>query len=130
MQELDPVTDYESLGSRLELLEEIVGALKNADFNLIGVYGLGGVGKSTLVKQQVVAEVKEEGIFKVVAIANVTRNWDLGKIQQEIAEWLGLKFDKEFTEPRAVQLCARLKKEDKVLVILDDVWEQIPLEKI
>ncbi|XP_065854644.1 uncharacterized protein [Euphorbia lathyris] len=130
VQAMEPVKSYEVLESRMKVLKDITRVLKNDDVNLIGVYGLGGVGKTTLVKQQVVAQVKEEGIFKVVAIANVTHTWDLTRIQQEIADWLGLKFDIESTEVRAARLRARLKQEDKVLIVLDDIWEKIELEKI
>ncbi|XP_065876074.1 disease resistance protein At4g27190-like [Euphorbia lathyris] len=130
VQAVEPVKSYEALESRMEVLKDIVAALKNGDANLIGVYGLGGVGKTTLAKQQVIAQVKEERIFNAVAIANVTHTWDLSRIQREIAEWLGLKFDIESTEVRAARLRARLKQEEKVLIVLDDIWEKIELEKI
>ncbi|EEF49757.1 phosphoprotein phosphatase, putative [Ricinus communis] len=121
--------DYETFDSRNQVLEEIIGALKDADVNLIGVYGLGGVGKTTLLKQ-VTAQVKETGIFKVVATATVTDNPDLNKIQQDIADWLGLKFDVESTQVRAARLRARLKQDEKVLVILDNIWHKIALEEL
>ncbi|XP_065852968.1 uncharacterized protein [Euphorbia lathyris] len=130
VQAMEPVKNYEALESRMEVLKDIIGALKSDDINLIGVYGLGGVDKTTLVKQQVIAQVKEEGIFKMVAIANVTHIWELSRIQQEIADWLGLKFHIESIEVRAATLRARLKQEEKVLIVLDDIWEPIEMEKI
>ncbi|WCJ44552.1 Disease resistance protein At4g27190 [Euphorbia peplus] len=130
VQALEFVKNYEVLDSRMEALKYILGALKNDDVNLIGVYGLGGIGKTTLVKQQVVSQVKEEGVFKVVATADVTHSLDLSKIQQEIAYWLDLKLDIDSVEIRAAKLHARLMKEKNVLIVLDDIWEKIELGKI
>ena len=129
VQKLELARDYEAFESREHVLKSIMEAMKDPDVKLIGVYGLGGVGKTTLVKQ-VTSRVKEEGSYKVVATANVTQKPDLYKIQQEIADWLGFTFDVESTEVRGTRLRARLKQEEKVLVILDDIWEKIKLEEI
>ncbi|KAF2298637.1 hypothetical protein GH714_024443 [Hevea brasiliensis] len=93
-----------------------MNALKDADVNLIGVYGMGGVGKTTLVKQ-IAAQVREYGIFKLVVMATVTHSPELKKVQQEIADWLDYKFDVESVEVRAARLSdshARVKMHDVV----------------
>lgn len=110
-------------------MNKIIEVMKNPDVKLIGLFGLGGVGKTTLVKQ-VTARVKEDRIYKLVAIATITQKPDLDKIQQEIADWLGYPFDVESTPARGTQLHARLKQEEKVLIVLDDIWEKISLEEI
>ncbi|WCJ22620.1 Disease resistance protein (CC-NBS-LRR class) family [Euphorbia peplus] len=130
VQKLEPPKDYEALGSRTDVLNEIVGALKNVDFNLIGVYGMPGVGKTTLATQHLVDEVKRDGVFKVVTWAKVTSTPDLKTIQEDIAAWLGLKFDVVSIQVRAVRLYARLKQEENVLIILDDIWTRIKLDEI
>ena len=48
----------EALQSRMLTLNEVMEALRDADINRIGVWGVGGVGKSTLVKR--VAEQAEQ----------------------------------------------------------------------
>ncbi|KAJ9159368.1 hypothetical protein P3X46_024877 [Hevea brasiliensis] len=116
---LGPAKDYESFESRT----------LDADVDLSGVYGLSGVGKTTLAKK-VAEQVKDDGIFEAVVLASVTQNVDLNRIQQEIAERLSLKFNVESIEVRAARLCARLKQGEKILVILYDIWERIKLEEI
>eukprot|EP00257_Ricinus_communis_P022602 XP_015582379.1 uncharacterized protein LOC8285801 [Ricinus communis] len=121
--------DYKAFESRRVVLEEIMEAIKGTDVSLIGVYGMSGVGKTTLAKK-VAEQVKEDGNIKVVAFAEVTKNVDVRRIQRDIAEWLGLQFDVESIGVRAARLCERLKQEEKFLIILDDIWEKLKLEDI
>ncbi|KAF2294855.1 hypothetical protein GH714_024515 [Hevea brasiliensis] len=128
-QGIGAVKGFEAFESRTSAVEQIMNALKDADVNLIGVYGMGGVGKTTLVKQ-IAAQVREYGIFKLVVMATVTHNPELKKVQQDIADWLDYKFDVESVEVRAARLSARIKKEEKILIILDDIWAAIKLEEV
>uniref|UniRef100_A0A2N9HDE3 AAA+ ATPase domain-containing protein n=1 Tax=Fagus sylvatica TaxID=28930 RepID=A0A2N9HDE3_FAGSY len=106
-------------------------ALGDGNINMIGVWGMAGVGKSTLVRE-VAKKVKEEKLFDEVAIAIVKQSPDLKKLQVEIAEKLDLKFDKESLSGRADLLRERLTKDKnkKILVILDDIWEKLDLDEI
>uniref|UniRef100_A0A2N9EFT6 AAA+ ATPase domain-containing protein n=1 Tax=Fagus sylvatica TaxID=28930 RepID=A0A2N9EFT6_FAGSY len=106
-------------------------ALGDGNINMIGVWGMAGVGKSTLVRE-VAKKVKEEKLFDEVAIAIVKQSPDLKKLQVEIAEKLDLKFEKESLSGRADLLRERLTKDKnkKILVILDDIWEKLDLDEI
>ncbi|KDP23578.1 hypothetical protein JCGZ_23411 [Jatropha curcas] len=126
---IGPPKDYEAFESRMLILNQMLEALKDVDVTMIGVYGMGGVGKTTLAKK-LAKQVEEDGIFKVVVIATVTSNVDLKRIQQEIAEWLRFPLEAEVTAVRAALLCSRLEQEEKILVILDEVWAQMKLEDI
>ncbi|XP_043808084.1 uncharacterized protein LOC110609174 isoform X4 [Manihot esculenta] len=123
------VKECEAFESRTSVVDEILNALKDADVNLIAVYGMGGVGKTTLVKH-IGTLVRERGIFKLVVIATVTLNADLKSVQQEIAEWLDFKLDAETIAVRAARLSERIKQEEKILIILDDIWAAIKLDEI
>ncbi|XP_034886741.1 probable disease resistance protein At4g27220 [Populus alba] len=71
-----------------------MNALKAADVKIVGVYGMGGEGKTTLVKE-VSKQAIEDKLFDKMVIASVTRNPDTMKIQGRIADQLGLTFNEE-----------------------------------
>ncbi|XP_022743854.1 uncharacterized protein LOC111294728 [Durio zibethinus] len=64
----------------------------------------------------------EEQLFDEVIMAAITQTPNIEKIQNEIAKNLGLKFDEASLDARRVQLRDRLKKQKKVLIILDNIW--------
>lgn len=121
----------EVLESRASLLKDIMEALVDESINEVGVHGMGGIGKTTLMKH-VNNQAKEKKLFGEVAMANVSEHPDIKRIQGEIAEKLGLKFNEETVDGRATRLSRRLKnaQKKKVLIILDDLWGQLNLEKV
>ncbi|XP_065867352.1 uncharacterized protein [Euphorbia lathyris] len=122
------VYNREALPSRMLILNQIMDALKDPNLNMIGVYGMGGVGKTTLAKE-VQAKAVEEKLFETVVMVAVSQTPELRRIQGEIADFLGLKFDVEEVLGRASQLYQRLKK-SKVLIILDDLWQKLELNAV
>ncbi|KAK2640374.1 hypothetical protein Ddye_028169 [Dipteronia dyeriana] len=120
---------YEDFDSRKPIFQEIMLTLKGDNFNVIGVNGMGGVGKTTLVKR-VVAQAIEDQLFDEVVMVDVTENPDIKNIQAQIADELGLKFDEESLKGRAARLYDRLKKEKRVLVVLDNIWAQLDLDAV
>ncbi|KAF3970561.1 hypothetical protein CMV_005761 [Castanea mollissima] len=120
---------YVTFESRMSTVKGLMEALRDTSINVIGVWGMPGAGKTTIVNE-VVWQAKEEKLFDEVAIATVMQRPDLRRIQGEIADMLNLKFDVEFEPGRANQLRDRLKRNKKVLVILDDIWNKLDLEAI
>ncbi|KAF2318285.1 hypothetical protein GH714_004527 [Hevea brasiliensis] len=123
------VYNNEELHSRISILEKVMNALRDPAFNMIGVYGLGGVGKTTLAKE-VRRKAIEDKLFDVVLMGTVSETPELRKIQGTIADMLGLELKEETEEGRACRLRQRLLQEKKILVILDDIWEQLEPEKL
>ncbi|KAI4334776.1 hypothetical protein L6164_013486 [Bauhinia variegata] len=115
--------------SRISIIKDIRMALTDPKLNKIGVYGLGGVGKTTLVKQ-VAAAAKVEKLFDEAVMAFVTQTPNIKRIQGEIADLLGLKFNEETVVGRAFRLRERIKREKSILIILDDIWARLDLEEI
>ncbi|XP_038696978.1 probable disease resistance protein At4g27220 [Tripterygium wilfordii] len=123
------INDYETFESRAWHLDKIMKALKDPNVNMIGVWGMGGVGKTTLVKKAV-QQANLDRIFDVVVLSEVSLNQDLRRIQGEIADALGFKFEAETISGRSNQLHERLLKETKILVILDNIWARIDLGEL
>lgn len=62
-------------------MEDVLKELKddknnNSSSNIVGVYGMGGVGKTSMVKQ-VAKKVRREGLFHRVVMVTVSQNTDL-----------------------------------------------------
>ncbi|KAK4850478.1 hypothetical protein QYF36_007105 [Acer negundo] len=110
-------------------LAKVMDLLNDDDVLRIGVWGMGGVGKTTLVKN-LNNQLKSSSTlqFGIVIWATVSRELDLKKVQIQLAERLDLKASMEESVQRlAIQLHQKLQKE-KFLLILDDVWETIDLD--
>ncbi|PQM42220.1 uncharacterized protein Pyn_07480 [Prunus yedoensis var. nudiflora] len=126
--------DYMAFESRNSIVKEIMAELRNpVTHHLVGVYGIGGVGKSTLV-QEVYRQAKTEKLFDdVVLVLDVKQFPEAEKrerIQKKIAEKLDMDVqESQDMEARAKHLWNRIK-DKKSLVILDDVWEAIKLEDL
>ncbi|XVF78663.1 hypothetical protein PTKIN_Ptkin14bG0153400 [Pterospermum kingtungense] len=108
---------------------KIMEGLNDDEVNIIGVGGMGGEGKTTLITY-VGYRVNELQLFDKVIMAVVSQKPDIGNIQNKIADFINLKFQKETIEGKAGELWNRLEKEEKVLIILDDMWEELKLADI
>ncbi|KAK2640676.1 hypothetical protein Ddye_028471 [Dipteronia dyeriana] len=120
---------YEAFESRMSTSKDILSELGNPDVNMVGVCGQSGIGKTMLVKE-IARQAKVKKLFDEIVFAEVSKTPDIKKIQGEIADKLGLQFRKESESGRARALCARLKKENKILLILDDIWGRLDLDKV
>ncbi|KAJ7971603.1 Disease resistance protein [Quillaja saponaria] len=119
--------EFKALDSRTNTLIDIMEKLKDDTIRTIGLWGLGGVGKTTLAKQ-VAEEVEESPIFGKVVMVTVTVNPDVRQIQGEIADALGLRFKEETQVGRANRLCQRINQENSILI--DDIWGGFELQAI
>ncbi|XP_025685667.2 probable disease resistance protein At4g27220 [Arachis hypogaea] len=122
-------TTIKSFQTRESIMCEVIDKLKAEDVNRISICGMGGVGKTTFVKE-VIKILEADKSFDEVVMAVVSQTPDCRKIQGQIADAIGLKLDKETDQGRALQLHDRLKNIDSVLIVLDDVWTDLDFESI
>lgn len=116
--------------SRKNAHEQLVEALKSDQVNMIGMYGMGGCGKSTLAKE-VGRRAKEEELFDEVLFVVVSSTVHVQSIQEEIACQLEFDLQEKGESQRAQRLHKKfIDQEEKVLVILDNVWEKLDFEAI
>ncbi|KAH9696659.1 Disease resistance protein [Citrus sinensis] len=109
---------------------QITEALKKASTKMVGLHGLGGVGKTTLAKF-VGNQLRQEKIFDEVGIVTVSQDPDIIKVQGELVKSLGWALNETDEKERAdrLRLMFSESKGSKILIILDDVWKQLDLEK-
>ncbi|KAH9618398.1 hypothetical protein KSS87_022361, partial [Heliosperma pusillum] len=116
------------LESREALLRKILIALKDDQVNIVGVYGMGGCGKTTLAKE--VAHQRTSDLFDKRVVVEVSETPNIKGIQNQIGAGIGLILeDVNTTAQRAQKLYNRLKSE-KILIILDNVWKKLKLDEI
>ncbi|KAL3532645.1 hypothetical protein ACH5RR_006166 [Cinchona calisaya] len=112
------------------MIEKVQQLLNEEDVGVIGIYGVGGIGKTTLLKSINNGFLTVEHNFDVVIWAVVSKEFVVEKIQQIIGERLGLSWDEnQFQELRASRIYSVMRRR-KFLLLLDDVWEGLDFEKI
>ncbi|XP_028800060.1 probable disease resistance protein At4g27220 [Neltuma alba] len=110
--------------------DELWAALQDDDSSMIGLWGMGGSGKTTLVKE-VGKKAKASKLFDQVIITTVSQTPNIWKIQGEIADLLGLKPEEETEAGRARRIALKLQSSNnRILIVLDDVWDMLDLENI
>ncbi|XP_022632074.1 uncharacterized protein LOC106752470 [Vigna radiata var. radiata] len=115
--------------SRQSVYEQLLDAVKNNDVSMIGLYGMGGCGKTTLA-MEVMKLVEVEHLFDKVLFVPVSSTVDVRKIQEKIASSLQVEFPETEEMQRAQRLCLRLIQEKNIFIILDDVWEKLDFGRI
>ncbi|PHT37274.1 hypothetical protein CQW23_24974 [Capsicum baccatum] len=120
----------EEIHSRKLTEDEVMEALRNERVNIVGICGMGGVGKTTMV-EKIRRRVRQEKLFNDIVMVTVSQQLNLKKIQGEIARGVGLTLEGDDLLQRGDELRSRLMSKDShVLVILDDVWEVVDLKRL
>ncbi|PHT39542.1 hypothetical protein CQW23_18396 [Capsicum baccatum] len=134
--EFIPGTSIEGQSAATRNLNKLLRLLEDDEVCIIGVWGTGGVGKTTLVKNlnnELLKNVSSPKLsFGVVVWVTVPKPpIDIRKIQAQIASRLNLPVDNEASVVSiAGKIYQRLKKETSFLLILDDVWEAVNLDDV
>ncbi|XP_052300765.1 probable disease resistance protein At5g63020 isoform X14 [Citrus sinensis] len=109
---------------RCLVVEESVG--------IIGLYGMGGVGKTTLLTHINNKFLENPINFDCVIWVVVSKDLRLEKIQEDIGKKIGL-FDDSWksksVEEKAVDIFRSLR-EKRFVLLLDDIWERVDLTKV
>eukprot|EP01018_Ginkgo_biloba_P005009 Gb_09285 [translate_table: standard] len=119
------------VGSQIQSAQKQLQSWLMEDVNahVIGVYCMGGVGKTSLLKN-IYNNQEVRKFFSVVIWATVSQNVNVFELQDCIA----FRIDVDLREisnidMRKMKLYNKLK-EMKFLLVLDDLWEQLNLEEL
>ncbi|KAF8409337.1 hypothetical protein HHK36_005412 [Tetracentron sinense] len=112
-------------------LETIWACLMHDEIGRIGVYGMGGVGKTTIMTHINNRLLKETDRFDTVIWVTVSQSLSVERLQNDIAEAVKLVLsNKEGEMRRAAELLEMLSRKKRFVLILDDMWDTFPLEKV
>ncbi|KAL2472895.1 putative disease resistance protein [Forsythia ovata] len=116
----------------LQNFDDIWASLMDDNILSIGIYGMGGVGKTTVAMHAHDKLLNESKFLGRVYWITVSQDqFSIYKLQSDIAHALKIDFSSETDEKkRAAQLFQTFHKKGRFVLILDDVWKQIDAEKI
>ncbi|XVF78199.1 hypothetical protein PTKIN_Ptkin14bG0111000 [Pterospermum kingtungense] len=112
-------------------MEKIWAYLMDGDVQKIGVWGLGGIGKTTIMKLVHNQLLKETDKYDIVRWITVSKERSIIKLQDRIARAMGetLSEDEDKTI-RAGMIHEMLARKGKFVLVLDDLWDQLSLEEV
>ncbi|KAI3965235.1 hypothetical protein MKX01_008946 [Papaver californicum] len=123
-----PTVEVVGMDSKLnEVLESLVA--EGNDVRIVGLYGMGGVGKTTLL-YEVNNEFAERKHFDVVIFVDVSKDLNLQSIQNQIGYKLGILWREEAEIYKRARDIFKALQNKKFLLLLDDIWEGFDLERI
>ncbi|GLT47598.1 hypothetical protein SLA2020_212840 [Shorea laevis] len=120
----------ENMVGEVNLKEKIWGYLMGHEVRIIGVCGIGGVGKTTVMKHIHNELLNEASRFKKVVWVTVSHPLSVFRLQDDIAWAMNISLSNRRGElHRASRLMEAMKKV-KYALILDDVWDKFTLHSI
>ncbi|CAI9776501.1 unnamed protein product [Fraxinus pennsylvanica] len=124
--------DNESIGPAfLQNFNDIWASFMDENILSIGIYGIGGVGKTTLARRVRDNLLNESKYSPHVFWATISQEFSIYKLQNYIAQALKIGISIESDEKkRAAELFRGLKNKERFVLILDDVSKQIDTENI
>ncbi|XP_022722320.1 probable disease resistance protein At1g61300 [Durio zibethinus] len=114
------------------LKKEILAYLMDDDVSKIGVWGMGGVGKTTIMKHINNQLLKENERFKFNPLiwVTVSKETNIAKLQNDIASAMNVSLSNDDETRRSGELYEMLARKGKYVLILDDLWDNLSLEEV
>ncbi|XVF78069.1 hypothetical protein PTKIN_Ptkin14bG0098700 [Pterospermum kingtungense] len=117
-------------GAAKVCMEEVWACLMDDDIHKIGVWGMGGVGKTTIMKLINNQLLKMNDKFGVVIWITVSKEMSIFKMQNRIARTMDKKLDEDEDETIRAGMVYEMLSKGKYVLILDDLWDKLSLEEV
>ncbi|XVF11225.1 hypothetical protein REPUB_Repub08aG0007900 [Reevesia pubescens] len=107
-------------------------SLEAENVGIIGLYGMGGVGKTTLMNKINNKFCEDPNRFDVVIWIVVSKGFYIGKVQDDIARRIRIidgTWNHKTLDEKALGIFGVLK-DKKFVLLLDDIWERVDLIKV
>ncbi|XP_022717713.1 probable disease resistance protein At4g14610 [Durio zibethinus] len=128
-----PVSPIPSLVGETAALKrnEILGYLMNNEVQKIGIYGMPGVGKTSVIKLVNNELLKDTNQFNIVVWITVSRKCGVIELQNKIAQAISAVISEDEDETiREGMLPEILAQKGRYVLILDDVLDNFSLEEV
>ncbi|KAA3478441.1 putative disease resistance protein [Gossypium australe] len=113
-------------------IQKVWSCIVDKDVGVIGLYGLGGVGKTTLLTKLNNKFSTTPNYFEVVIWALVSKDYDVEKIQDRIGENVGFSdgsWKNKSADQKAIDIYGILSNK-RFVVLLDDLWQRVDLNQV
>ncbi|KAJ6951487.1 disease resistance protein [Populus alba x Populus x berolinensis] len=127
-----PTSSTKPVGQAFEeKTKEIWSLLMDDKVPTIGIYGMGGIGKTTILKHIYNELLQTPDICHHVWWVTVSQDFSITRLQNLIAKHLHLDLANEDDDVhRAAKLSEELKTKQKWILILDDLWNNFELDEV
>ncbi|GLT83863.1 hypothetical protein SLE2022_021300 [Rubroshorea leprosula] len=119
----------ENLEGEVCVKKKIWGYLTSNEVPMIGVCGIGGVGKTTIMKH-IHNELLLESKFDNVIWVTVSYPLNVVRLQYEIAKGMNESLPENEDEQRRASRLMQIMERVKYVLILDDVWQRFTLKDV
>jgi disease resistance protein RPS2 len=127
-----PTSSTKPVGQAFKENTKVIWSLlMDGDVSIIGIYGMGGVGKSRILQHIYNELLQQPDICDHVWWVTVSQDFSINRLQNLIAEHLDLDLSRKNDElHRAAELSKKLRKKQKWILILDDLWNNFKLHEV
>ncbi|GMI93893.1 suppressor of mkk1 mkk2 2 [Hibiscus trionum] len=113
-------------------LNKVWSILEENHVRIVGIYGVGGVGKTRLLTEINNKIGVSSNRYDLVIWVTVSKGFLIEKVQEGIAKRVGLfsgMWEEKTAEEKALDIF-RVLREKKFVLLMDDLWERVDLLKV